>query len=144
MNYNQKNQDTTEYLQITTSLISHWSRALLYPGTYTVVVFFFLIFTIENLQTNANKYNSNIIFCGLDLVKMLWQKQCYIKYRRIQMQLGNSFPETTSEVTVLQSIVFKFMQNFKLPRGKKTTKLSHHDQTLLHQDVSQNLKQYDH
>lgn len=29
------------------------------------------MFTSEDLETDATKYNSNVIFCGLDLVKML-------------------------------------------------------------------------
>lgn len=58
-----------------------------YLGTYA----FFLMLTTEDLQTDVNEYSSNSIFCRLDLVKMLWQKQCYIKYRHIQTNVAWKF-----------------------------------------------------
>lgn len=57
------------------------------------------------------------------------------------MKPGNSFPETTSEVTVLQSISLQIHAKLQTVLWrKKATKHSYHDQTLLHQGVSQNLK----
>lgn len=86
------------HFQITTYFNFHWNRAVSCPDTGMIILSFY----INGIKSNANKCNTNVILHGLDSVQMLWQKQCYTKYKHIQIsEAWKYLSEAISEAIVL-------------------------------------------
>lgn len=65
------------HLQITTGFHFHPGRPASFPGSGVII----LTSYNSGIPSNANKCNANVIFCGLDSVKMLLEKQCLTEYK---------------------------------------------------------------